>query len=203
MFTKEEIQKELDNQHWEKPELFWQNKKTSDGKYLLFRGHGVIDDTSTQHYKNENGDNISLIHASPIFKAVTSPWSFKASMSYQNFPANLGFVSVYTGGAENKFYPDETLEYVLAGKEKDNGEKIDAIATFDETKHFETALTKENKKIATYLYKFTKGMDKDSVMIAKLEDGSQLMQMLKTNQKQKNEALFTSIAQKHQKTFSD
>ena len=201
MFTKEEIQKELDKQNWEKPELFWQNKKTSDGKYLLFRGHGVIDDTSTQHYKNENGDNINLIHASPIFKAVTSPWSFKASMNYQNFPANLGFVSVYTGGTENKFYPDETLEYVLAGKEKDNGEKIDAITTFDETKHFETALTKENKKIATYLYKFTKGMDKDSVMIAKLEDGSQLMQMLKTNQKQKNEALFTSIAQKHQKTL--
>ncbi len=201
MFTKEEIQKELDNQHWEKPELFWQNKKTPDGKYLLFRGHGVVDDTATHRYENENGAPINLIHASPNFKTVTSPWSFKASMNYQNFPANLGFVSVYIGSADNKFYPDETLEYVLAGKEKDNGERIDTIIHFDEVKHFETALTKENKKIATYLYKFTKGMDKDSVMIAKLEDDSKLMQMLKTNQKQKTNTLFTSMAQNSQKSL--
>lgn len=201
MFTKEEIQEELDKQNWEKPELFWQNKKTSDGKYLLFRGHGVIDDTSTQRSQNENGSEISLIHASPNFKTVTSPWSFKASINYQNFPANLAFVSVYSGGANNKFYPDETLEFVLAGKEKDNGEKIDAITTFDEVKHFETALTKENKKIATYIYKFTKGIDKDSVMIAKLDDNSKLMQMLKTNQKLKNNTMFTSIMQNNQKTL--
>lgn len=201
MFTKEEIQEELDKQNWEKPELFWQNKKTSDGKYLLFRGHGVIDDTSTQHYENANGNKVELIHASPIFKTVTSPWKFKVSQNYQNFPPNLGFVSIYTGGAENKFYPDETLEFVLAGKEQDNGEKIDTITNFDENKHFETALMEDNKKIATYLYKFTQGMNKDSVMIAKLDDESKLMQMLKTNQKTKDNTMFSSMAQNHQKTL--
>ncbi len=199
MFTKEEIQEELDKQNWEKPILFCQNHKASDGKYLLFRGHDVIDDASTQRYQNENGQEISLIHASPIFKAVVSPWKFKASMHYKNFPPNLAFVSVYTGGTNNKFYPDETLEFVLAGKEKDNGEKIDTITNFDKNKHFETALTKENKKIATYLYKFTKSLDKDSVMIAKLEDGSKLMQMLKENQK--SNTIFTSMIQNNQKTL--
>ena len=120
-------------------------------------------------------------------------------MHYKNFPPNLAFVSVYTGGTNNKFYPDETLEFVLAGKEKDNGEKIDTITNFDKNKHFETALTKENKKIATYLYKFTKSLDKDSVMIAKLEDGSKLMQMLKENQK--SNTIFTSMIQNNQKTL--
>lgn len=59
MYTKEEIQEELDKQNWEKPELFWQNKKTSDGKYLLFRGHDVLDDTSTLHYEDKNGEKNS------------------------------------------------------------------------------------------------------------------------------------------------
>ncbi|MDR1026390.1 MAG: hypothetical protein LBL47_03225 [Lactobacillus sp.] len=201
MYTKEEVQEELDKQNWEKPELFWQNKKTSDGKYLLFRGHGVIDDTSTQHYKDENGDNTHLVHATPIFKIATSPWKFKASINYQNFPPNMAFVSVYSGSDKNKFYPDETLEAVLAGKEVDNGEKIDSITNFDDTKHFETALNAGNNKIATYLYKFTQGMDKDSVVIAKLDENSKLMEMLQTNQKQRNNNVFNSVAQNSQNTL--
>ena len=35
MYTKEEIQEELDKQNWEKPELFWQNKKTSDTLHVF------------------------------------------------------------------------------------------------------------------------------------------------------------------------
>ena len=201
MYTKEEIQEELDKQNWEKPELFWQNKKASDGKYLLFRGHDVLDDTSTLRYEDKNGGKTYLVHASPIFKVATSPWKFKASINYKNFPPNMAFVSVYTGNSENKFYPDETLEYVLAGKEKDNGEAVDNITNFDENKHFETALNANNKKLATYIYKFTQGMNKDSVMIAKLDENSKLMEMLQTNQKQRNNNMFNSMVQKAQNTL--
>lgn len=113
----------------------------------------------------------------------------------------MAFVSVYTGNCENKFYPDETLEYVLAGKEKDNGETIDSITNFDENKHFETALNANNKKLATYIYKFTKGINKDSVMIAKLDENSKLIEMLQTNQKQRNNNVFSSMIQKSQNTL--
>ena len=201
MYTKEEIQEELDKQNWEKPELFWQNKKASDGKYLLFRGHDVLDDTSTLRYEDKNGGKTYLVHASPIFKVATSPWKFKASINYKNFPPNMAFVSVYTGNSENKFYPDETLEYVLAGKEKDNGEAVDNITNFDENMHFETALNANNKKLATYIYKFTQGMNKDSVMIAKLDENSKLVEMLQTNQKQRNNNMFNSMVQKAQNTL--
>jgi len=197
MYTKEEITEELDKQNWEKPELFWQNKINSDGKYLLFRGHGVLDDTSTQRYEDKDGQDAHLIHASPIFEVATSPWKFKASINYQNFPPNIAFVSVYIGNNENKFYPDETLEYVLAGKEEDKGEKVDNITSFDKIKHFETALNAKNKKIATYIYKFTQGINKDSVVITKLDENSKLMDMLQSNYKQRNN-IFNSIMKGHQ-----
>lgn len=200
MYTKAEIQEELDKQNWKKPELFWQNEKTSGGKYLLFRGHDVIDDTLTQRYADKNGENTHLVNATPIFEVTTSPWKFKASINYQNFPPNMAFVSVYVGNSENKFYPDETLEYVLAGKEKDCGEPIDNITNFDKTKHFETALNANNKKLATYIYKFTQGIRKDSVMIAKLNEDSKLMEMLQTNQKQRNNVRY-SMFKKPQNTL--
>lgn len=202
MYTKEEVQEELNKQSWEKPELFWQNRKATDGNYLLFRGHGVIDDTSVlNHYKNDNEETAHLVHASPIFKITTSPWKFKLSLNYQNFPANMGFVSVYAGSDNNKFYPDETIEDVVAGKREDKGEKIDSITTFDENKHFETSLNDDNKKIATYLYKFSQGMNKDSVVITRLDEESKLMKMLNTNRKQKDSSMFNSITQAKQNTL--
>ena len=193
MYTKEEIQEELDNMSWEAPNIFWQNKKTSSGEYLLFRGHGILDDRSTINYKNRNGENTHLVHLTPIFKVATSPWKLKLSINYQNFPPNMAFVSVYTGSNENKFYPDETLEDIIAGKREDNGEKIDNITIFDETNHFETALNPNNKKLATYIYKFTQGINKDSVMVARLDENSKLIEMLKTNQKQRNGIFKTRV----------
>lgn len=193
MYTKEEIQEELDKLNWEAPNIFWQNKKTSSDEYLLFRGHGILDDRSTINYKNRNGENTHLVHLTPIFKVATSPWKFKLSINYQNFPPNMAFVSVYKGSNENKFYPDETLEDVIAGKREDDGENIGNITTFDETNHFETALNPSNVRLATYIYKFTQIMDKDSVMIARLDEGSKLIEMLQTNQKQRNTAFYTRV----------
>ena len=44
-------------------------------------------------------------------------------------------------------------------------------------------------------------MNKDSVMIAKLEDNSKLMQMLKENQKDTNNTMFTSLFKKQQNSL--
>ena len=200
MFTKEEIQEELDSLNWEVPELFWQNKKTSAGEYMLFRGHDILDDKSTQNYVGKNGENAHLVHLTPIFKVATSPWKFKLSSKYQNFPPNMAFVSVYCGSNENKFYPDETLEDVIAGKREDDGESIADISVFDDKNHFETALNPNNIKFATYIYRFTQGMNKDSVQIAKLDENSRLAEMLQTNQKQTNN-MYNPLMQKTQNTL--
>ena len=173
MYSKVEVLAELNKLSWSLPEKFKNNQKDSVGNYLLFRGHDRFEDDITLHQ--------GLIHLTPFFNIAASLFRFKLSLNYINFPPNYFFISVYTGGKNNKFYPDETLEEVFTGKKADMGVAISDILTFDESKHFETQKHDDNKKITTYLLKFENPLRKDSAKIAEISDV--LKQMLQANKK--------------------
>lgn len=173
MYTAEEILAELNKLNWNTPERFRNNQKDSSGNYFLFRGHGTLED--------DNFATPGLVHLTPFFDVASSLMRFKLSASYLNFPVNYCLVSVYTGGKENKFYPDETIEYVLKGKQADNGNHIDNITIFDKDKHFETKKNPDNQKIATYIVKFESFFDKDKCKIAEISNS--LKEILQTNKK--------------------
>lgn len=172
MYSKEEVQSELNKLKWESPEKFKNNQKDASGKYFLFRGHDIFEDNIFQ--------TPGLVHLTPFFNTAAS-LRFKLSLHYINFPSNCFFISVYTGGKNNKFYPDETLEGVFKGEKIDNGVPINEITLFDEIKHFETQKNEDNQKITTYIVKFEKALRKDSAKIAKISDT--LKEILKINKK--------------------
>ena len=173
MYTQEEVLAELNKLSWDSPENFRNNQKDTSGKYLLFRGHDLFEDNVFQ--------TKGLVHLTPFFNVACSIFRFKLSMNYTNFPPRYFFISIYTGGKDNKFYPDGTLEDVVKGEQPDNGVSISEIAVFDEVKHFETRKMEDNTKITTYIVKFENALRKDCVKIAKISDT--LKDMLITNKK--------------------
>jgi len=173
MYSKEEVQSELNKLKWESPEKFKNNQKDASGKYFLFRGHDRFEDNILQTQ--------GLVHLTPFFNTAASLFRFKLSLHYVNFPPNCFFISVYTGGKDNKFYPDETLEDVFKGQKADNGVPVNEITMFDEKKHFETKKNDDNHKITTYIVKFENALRKDSAKIAEVSDT--LKEMLRINKK--------------------
>ena len=187
MYSKEEIQAELDKLNWQTaPNNYINNCKDVSGNYLLFRGHDRLEDNVFQ--------TAGLVHLTPFFNTAASIFRFKLSKNYQDFPPRYFFISVYAGGKQNKFYPDETLEYVVKGETIDSGVHIDSINDFDKVLHFETAKLPENTKISTYIVKLENPVRKDSLKIAEISD--KLKEMLRANKKPEPEMIMRMEQQK-------
>lgn len=176
-FTEEEIQVELDKLDWQP---FSQNKFNEINKneidfmkdvpYFLYRTHDGIS-------SDETATNKRILHASPFL--LGQNLRFNLSKHIKNFPKMGGssLVSVYKGNNNNKFYRDETIEYVINGKEDDNGILISEIDSFDEVEHFETNAI-ENEELD---YKFIILGKVFNQKIAKISNNSNIYNILKTN----------------------
>ena len=114
---------------------------------LLFRTH--------RHHDPLNETPGSLVHAAPRPLIGTSSNRLNSQKMYQGAPGAFNFITVYSARPGQKFYRDETLEHVYAGREPDSGECIEDITTFHPDKHFETDAA-QNPVIGTYLVSLPK-----------------------------------------------
>lgn len=175
-FTADQVTIALDALEWSLPGEFLHNTPQQP---VLFRGHDNLNAFTTGHY----GSAGSIVHATPFLKIAASPWKFKLARNFENFPGKCAFVSVFSCDKNQVFYPDETLELAKQNNAEAQcrGTPLGEIESFDDKDHFETDVTSQNKYLATYLYKHD-GLG-NNLLLARLEHGSAIWQMLDANAK--------------------
>lgn len=174
-YSADEITEVIQSLAWSADQTCFANNPQD--RALLFRTHNQLESHATR--RDYGGAHI--VHASPCLDVACHILRAGMNKHYDNIPPKYGLLSVYEATADQRFYPDETLEAVAAGQVDDKGVPLYEIDAFNNIDHHETALTERNNLVGLYMWRI-KGLA--GLEFAPVAADHPILEILQANQKQ-------------------